>query len=131
MIQRVNDSDFIYERRMDCSVRKCLLTEHQESASSTWGSSYQSGIIAPTGDAETYGANKHYVYKMNWCLKKTSTGWTCQVTDAGWADTGLGVATAAQYAAATVDNISKNTHWVWNQRHNNSYSIYKIVGCST
>lgn len=101
----------------------------QESNQAKWGS-YQTGVMFPAGDSDENGVNRHYICSMTWCLKKTSTGWTCQVTDSGWMHLGLGLATAAQFGQNAVNDLTTNTYGKWQQRHNNQYSIYKIVGCS-
>ena len=100
----------------------------QGGANSPWGS-YQGGIVFPTGD-HSNGATLNYLAKIHWRIVPPSSGslgWKFQVTDSGWVNLGTGAVSQADYT----DNKSvavTNATPTWNQRHNNNYSVYKIVG---
>lgn len=100
----------------------------QGAANSPWGS-YQGGIVFPTGDISN-GATLNYLAKIHWRIIPPSSGdlgWKFQVTDSGWVNIGTGAVSQADYT----DNKSiavTNAAPTWNQRHNNNYSVYKIVG---
>lgn len=85
------------------------------------------GIMVPAGD-HTSGANKHYLYKLNFCVKETSSGWTLHITDSGWLGLGIPNVSATNYTNGTTTKLSGTEYPHWNQRHNNNYVIYKVVG---
>ena len=98
----------------------------QQTISTNLGS-WQGGIILPTSD-NADGANKHWLYKMNWRIVYFNGGVYLQVTDSGWINLGMGYLSAADYQANVTTSLPGTSYLAWNQRHNNNYSIYKIVG---
>lgn len=84
------------------------------------------GIFLPSAD-NTNGANNHWLYKLNFAVHETISGWTFQVTDAGWMHSGIPAASKTQWADTTV-TINGTAYAAWNQRHNSDYAVYKIVG---
>ena len=98
----------------------------QQSNNTTYGQ-YQGGIVFPTGD-NTLGATNNYLAKINWRVTVAyNLGWSFQVTDSGWINLGMGAVSASDYAQEGPAGLTGSAP-TWNQRHNNSYSVYKIVG---
>ena len=100
----------------------------QGGANSPWGS-YQGGIVFPTGD-HSNGATLNYLAKIHWRIVPPSSGslgWKFQVTDSGWVNLGTGAVSQADYIGNKSVAVT-NAAPTWNQRHNNNYSVYKIVG---
>ena len=84
------------------------------------------GFLLPLGDSSVYGSSKHWLMQMQIAVKTTSSGWTLQVHDCGWLDLGFGYVPSSEFAKDTAQVTSSGT-LAWNQRHNNSYTIYKVI----
>lgn len=100
----------------------------QQTSNTTFGN-MQGGIVFPTGD-NTDGATNNYVYKINWRVSSNTADngdIYFQVTDSGWLNLGTGSVGGTNYANNSTTGISSAAP-TWNQRHNDNYSVYRIVG---
>lgn len=98
-----------------------------------WGTGYAnilapkvSGFLLPLGDSSVYGASKHWLMQMQIVVKTTTEGWTLQIHDCGWLDLGFGYVPSAEFSKSEAQVTSSGT-LAWNQRHNNNYTIYKVI----
>ena len=97
----------------------------QQTISTNLGS-WQGGIILPTSDNNS-GASKHWLYKMNWRIVYFNGSVYLQITDSGWINLGIDYLSADDYQGNTTTSLPGSRYLAWNQRHNNNYSVYKIV----
>jgi hypothetical protein len=74
------------------------------------------------------GANRHYFLKINFCVRETASGWTFQITDAGYLIPGIPVLTPDQFHNGGDLSINGTSYGSYQQRHNSNYCIYKIIG---
>lgn len=90
------------------------------------------GVIFPGGDNSNIddtgiGASNHWFYELRWRVEKEAAGWRVRVFDSGWLRFNAGIASDANYTNNPSTAVAGTDHIQWNQRHNNNYSIYKIV----
>lgn len=87
------------------------------------------GIYIPSADkgAGNY-ATKNYIAKLDWCITKEDGNWRIQVTDSGWLNLNVGQVTNTNYTGNIYTEVVGTNYISWNQRHNQEYSIYRIVG---
>ena len=87
----------------------------------------RNGGLMGFGADHTNGASKHVLYQLNFSIKEVTDGWTIQVTDSGWINLGIPAASSSQYTSTDI-SVNGTAYATWNQRHNYSYAIYRIVG---
>ena len=91
------------------------------------------GVIFPTAENGNInnntgiGPSNHMYYELKWKVTKDVDHWTVQVIDSGWLGLNAGKTTNADYASNASTSNAGTGYVSWNQRHNNSYCIYKIV----
>jgi hypothetical protein len=90
------------------------------------------GVIFPTAEngninSTGIGPSNHMYYELKWKVTKDSGYWTVQVIDSGWLGLNAGKTTNDDYTGNASTSNAGTGYVSWNQRHNNSYCIYKIV----
>ena len=90
------------------------------------------GVIFPTAENGNInntgiGPSKHMYYEIKWRVEKVAVGWTVRVVDSGWLGFNAGVTSNADYTSNAGTSNAGTGYISWNQRHNYSYGIYKIV----
>lgn len=90
------------------------------------------GVIFPTAENGNInntgiGPSKHMYYEIKWRVEKVAVGWTVRVVDSGWLGFNAGVTSNADYTNNAGTSNAGTGYISWNQRHNYSYGIYKIV----
>lgn len=73
-------------------------------------------------------ANKHIMYQINFTVTEVTAGWRIQVIESGWLSFGIPALSATDYSGNITGKKSGTEYPHWNQRHNNNYLIYKIIG---
>ena len=73
-------------------------------------------------------ANKHIMYQINFSVTEVTEGWRVQVIESGWLGFGIPALSSTDYSNNITTKKSGTEYPHWNQRHNNNYVIYKIVG---
>lgn len=106
-------------------VSEFSLGETSQSSDEVFGNKI-GGLMVPANDCED-GRNKHILYIFNFAVYETASGWTFHATDAGWLSLGIPTTSASQLAAKDT-TVPGTSYLTWNQRHNGSYCIYKIIG---
>lgn len=85
------------------------------------------GLLLPLGDSRVFGATAHWIMRMQVAVKTTTEGWTLQVHDSGWLNLGFDTyLSSSEFAKETAQLTSSGT-LTWNQRHNSTYAIYKVI----
>lgn len=90
------------------------------------------GVIFPTAENGNInntgiGPSNHMYYEIKWRVEKIAVGWTVRVVDSGWLGFNAGVTSNADYTSNAGTSNAGTGYISWNQRHNYSYGIYKIV----
>ena len=92
------------------------------------------GVIFPTAENGNInnntgiGPSSHMYYELKWRVIRDLPVWKVQVIDSGWLGLNAGKTTNANYAGNASTSDAGTGYVSWNQRHNNTYCIYKIVG---
>ena len=92
------------------------------------------GVIFPTAENGNInnntgiGPSSHMYYELKWRVTRDLPVWKVQVIDSGWLGLNAGKTTNADYAENASTSNAGTGYVSWNQRHNNTYCIYKIVG---
>lgn len=92
------------------------------------------GVIFPTAENGNInnntgiGPSSHMYYELKWRVTRDLPVWKVQVIDSGWLGLNAGKTTNADYAGNASTSNAGTGYVSWNQRHNNAYCIYKIVG---
>lgn len=92
------------------------------------------GVIFPTAENGNInnntgiGPSSHMYYELKWRVTRDLPVWKVQVIDSGWLGLNAGKTTNADYADNASTSNAGTGYVSWNQRHNNAYCIYKIVG---
>ena len=90
------------------------------------------GVIFPTAENGNInntgiGPSNHMYYEIKWRVEKVAVGWTVRVVDSGWLGFNAGITSNADYTNNAGTSNAGTGYISWNQRHNYSYGIYKIV----
>lgn len=90
------------------------------------------GVIFPTAENGNInntgiGPSNHMYYEIKWRVEKIAVGWTVRVVDSGWLGFNAGITSNADYTNNAGTSNAGTGYISWNQRHNYSYGIYKIV----
>ena len=90
------------------------------------------GVIFPTAENGNInntgiGPSNHMYYEIKWRVEKVAVGWTVRVVDSGWLGFNAGITSNADYTKNAGTSNAGTGYISWNQRHNYSYGIYKIV----
>ena len=91
------------------------------------------GVIFPTAENGNInnntgiGPSNHMYYELKWKVTRDLPSWRVQVIDSGWLGLNAGKTTNADYANNASTSNAGTGYVSWNQRHNNTYCIYKIV----
>lgn len=136
----IEDSSFKYKRlRFYCQGYFGLVCtdmpldrECEAYATGNYKGKRYGGVIFPTAEngninSTGIGPSNHMYYELKWRVEMETAGWRVRVVDSGWLGLNAGKTTNDDYAGNASTSNAGTGYVSWNQRHNNSYCIYKIV----
>ncbi len=91
------------------------------------------GVIFPTAENGNInnntgiGPSNHMYYELKWRVTRDLPFWKVQVIDSGWLGLNAGKTTNDDYTGNASTSNAGTGYVSWNQRHNSTYCIYKIV----